>query len=46
MKTKRVVKWGVIALVVFGAMALLAVLIDERTSGHEDTWQRDFGRRP
>ena len=46
MKAKKIVKWGILLLVVFGSMALLAVLIDERLSRRVDTWARDFGKKP
>ena len=46
MKAKKVVRWGLVALVVLSGLTALIVYQTEKISKHEYRWQRDTsGRR-
>jgi len=46
MKAKKVVRWGLVALVVLSGLTALIVYQTEKISKHEYQWQRDTsGRR-
>ena len=55
MRTKSVVKWGLVGLVALTATALWIIATDEHLSRHEYKWQKSskyvtqdvpFGKRP
>ena len=41
MKAKKVVRWGLVALVVLSGLTALIVYQTEKISKHEYQWQRD-----